>query len=130
VEESIKHCHVEITTLIVKGLNDSVAEINDMAYWLSSFNPLIPLHISRYYPAYKMQISETPLKTLFELRETAMKHLKFVYLGNVRVPNNTYCPECESIVIDRSTVINKVGLVDGLCAICGFRILEQSKRCF
>jgi len=130
VEESIKHCHVEITALIVNGLNDTVEEINDMAYWLSGLNPLIPLHISKYYPAYKMHISETPLKTLLELRKAAMKHLKFVYLGNVRFTNNTYCPVCESIVIDRSTVINKVGLVDGLCAICGFRILEQSKRCF
>lgn len=127
VEESIKHCHVEVATLIIKGLNDRIDEINDMACWLSDLNPFIPLHISRYYPSYKMIIPKTPLETLLELRKAAAKYLKFVYLGNVYgVDNNTYCPLCGSMVIHRSAA-NVNCSTDGLCGNCGFEILNCQK---
>jgi len=123
VEESAKHCHVEITTLIVNGLNDKVEELRDMLKWLESVNPLIPLHISRYYPEYKMRIPETPTKTLYELRKIASEYLSFVYIGNVLdAQNNTYCPRCSHLIVDRTLNRKVVNATGGLCNVCGFKI--------
>jgi pyruvate formate lyase activating enzyme len=128
VEESVKQCHVEVTTLIINGLNDTIDEINDMASWLSELNPIIPLHISRYSPAYKMDIPQTHVETLLELRKTATKYLKYVYLGNVYgADNNTYCPSCGSMVVNRSADIKVICSTDGLCSNCGFKILSYQK---
>lgn len=83
VEISAKHCHIEITTLIIPGLNDNANEIKELSAWLSEISPDIPLHLSRYFPNYKMNISPTPKETLFDLQKEAKKHLKNVYIGNV-----------------------------------------------
>lgn len=128
VEESVKHCHVEVTTLIINGLNDAIDEIKDMACWISKFTPNMPLHISRYYPAYKMDIAQTPVETLLELRKVASKYLKYVYLGNVYgVDNHTYCHRCGSMVIDRSSEVKVFCSTDGMCGNCGFDILNYKK---
>jgi pyruvate formate lyase activating enzyme len=128
VEESVKHCHVEVTTLIINGLNDTLDEINDMAYWLSGLDPCIPLHISRYYPAYKMDVPQTSIETLLKLRKVATRYLKFVYLGNVYgADNNTYCPTCGSMVVNRSSDTKAICTTDGLCSKCGFKILNCQK---
>ncbi|NSW91325.1 MAG: AmmeMemoRadiSam system radical SAM enzyme [Firmicutes bacterium] len=85
VEIAARECHVEITTLVIPGLNDSREEIEALAKWLASISPEITLHLSRYFPNYKMEDrAPTPLKTLENLRDGAMKYLKYVYLGNVR----------------------------------------------
>ncbi|WP_425059845.1 hypothetical protein SCACP_04660 [Sporomusa carbonis] len=102
VELAARACHVEITTLVVPGLNDHEHEIAGLAGWLAGINPDIPLHFSRYFPNYKMDAPPTPLSTLSQAYETARKHLNYVYIGNTggdRV--NTYCPECGYKVIDR-----------------------------
>lgn len=76
-------CHVELTTLIVSGLNDSPDEMEAEASWIASLNPSIPLHINRFYPAYKMNANEpTPRDTLKMLEKIAKRHLKYVYVGN------------------------------------------------
>ncbi|MGI6747608.1 MAG: AmmeMemoRadiSam system radical SAM enzyme [Anaerovoracaceae bacterium] len=84
ISESVKHCHVEITTLIIPGCNDSIEEMEDMAKWISSMSRDIPLHLSRYFPNYEMaDRPPTPRDTLAILKQAAERHLKYVYLGNV-----------------------------------------------
>ncbi len=80
VELASKHCHVEITTLIIPGLNDSTHEIEELSKWLSTISRDIPLHLTRFYPNYKMShINPTPMDTLINLKNIASKYLKYVY---------------------------------------------------
>ncbi|HHW48591.1 MAG TPA: AmmeMemoRadiSam system radical SAM enzyme [Clostridiaceae bacterium] len=84
VEICSKNCHVEITTLVIPGLNDSVEEIEELSKWLSSISPEIPLHLSRFFPNYRMtDRPPTPVETLKKARDKALERLRFVYLGNV-----------------------------------------------
>lgn len=77
-------CHVEITTLVIPGLNDSPDEIGKLAKWLSSISPDIVLHLSRFFPSYQMNdIPPTPVETLEAARVSAEAYLKHVYLGNI-----------------------------------------------
>ena len=76
-------CHVEVTTLLVTGENDTEEEMNALSAWLASVNRLIPLHLSRFFPRYRMPDKPpTPLDTVYRLADTARKHLAFVYTGN------------------------------------------------
>ncbi len=76
--------HIELTSLIIPGLNDSNVEMEKMASWISNINPNITLHLSRYFPKYKRESpGPTPIETLLNLKTIAEKHLKHVYLGNV-----------------------------------------------
>ncbi len=84
VSAAARKCHVEITTLIIPGLNDSIREMEEEAAFIASVDPGIPLHISRFFPRYRMKdAGPTPTETLFELKDTAKKHLLNVYVGNV-----------------------------------------------
>jgi len=77
--------HLEVTTLIIPGVNDDKKQLKDIAYFLSHISKDIPWHISRFFPAYKMTDTPvTPRKTL-ELAETLGKKagLKWVHLGNI-----------------------------------------------
>lgn len=81
---SSETCHVEITTLIIPGANDSEREMEDLAKWLASVDPAIPLHINRFFPRYKMQDRPpTPVQTIHTLAGIARKHLAYVYTGNL-----------------------------------------------
>lgn len=84
VEIAAKECHVEVTTLVLPGLNDAALEIGELSRWLASIDENIPLHLTRFFPNYKMtDLPPTPKKTLFRAKEEAEKYLKFVHLGNV-----------------------------------------------
>lgn len=84
VEVSAGKCHVEVTTLVIPTLNDALQEISNLCKWLSRISPEIPLHLSRYFPNYRMNyIPQTPVETLEKARMEALKYLKYVYLGNV-----------------------------------------------
>lgn len=83
IKEAIENCHVEITSLIIPTKNDSPKNMEELSKWIASLNPDTPLHLSRYYPAYKMQIPPTDPMTLLELKDVALQHLKHVYIGNV-----------------------------------------------
>jgi len=79
-----KHAHVEITTLLVPDLNDSPEEIEELTNWIAnSLGDETPLHLSRYFPNYKLQAPPTPLETMKRAERIAKKRLKNVYLGNV-----------------------------------------------
>lgn len=84
IENSAASCHVEVTCLIIPGLNDSEEEISGLASFLAGISPDMPLHLTRFFPRYKMTDREpTPVETLKKLYVIAKKKLKHVYLGNV-----------------------------------------------
>jgi len=84
VEISAKRCHVELTTLVIPEMNDSIEEIGEMSRWIASISPDIPLHLSRFFPNYKMKDKPpTPRETLVKARDKALESLKYVYLGNI-----------------------------------------------
>ena len=75
--------HVEITTLIVPQRTDTEEEIRELSSWLSSVDCKIPLHITRFFPQYRMQdCLATPVSTVYRLADVARKYLEYVYEGN------------------------------------------------
>jgi pyruvate formate lyase activating enzyme len=84
VQIASNYCHVEVTTLVIPDLNDAIIEIEEMCKWLRSISPDIPLHLSRFFPNYKMKDKPpTPKETLFKAKEKASEYLNYVYLGNI-----------------------------------------------
>jgi len=97
---------VEITTLIIPGLNDSTKELEGMTDWIANhLGPHIPIHFSAFHPAHKMlNIKNTPATTLLKARDIALKNgLRYVYTGNIHNPlgQHTYCHHCQQIIIGR-----------------------------
>lgn len=123
VERAIEHCHIEITTLVVGGLNDNSEELEQMGEWLGHLDKNIPLHLSRYYPAYKMNRPATSIEALLKTRELMKKYLNHVYIGNVNgMDNSTYCPHCGKKLIDRNGYRVKIMLNKEECVNCGRKI--------
>lgn len=78
-----EHCHVEVTTLIVPGENDSEEEMRALSGWLSSVSPEIPLHVSRFFPRHHMtDRPPTPVEAVYRLAHVARERLPYVYTGN------------------------------------------------
>ena len=115
---------LEVTTLIIPGLNDDPAEIRDAAAFVAQeLGRETPWHISRFYPAYEMlDRSPTPIETLKRAKEIGLSEgLKFVYVGNVPSADDedTCCSECGRVLIRRhgsSVLANHVQ--DGHCPNC------------
>jgi len=127
VLETIKianeHCHVEITTLLVSEVNDSVEEAREIAKFIASVNENIPLHLSRYFPRYKMENSATKIEKITKAQNEAQKYLKYVYVGNVQgTDNNTYCPKCNELLIKRNGYTTEVLIKKNKCEKCGEEI--------
>ncbi len=76
-------CHLEVTTLLVPGENDSEQEIEALAQFLAGINPQIPLHLTRYFPNYHLDLPPTPRTTMEQAYKIAKRHLQYVYLGNL-----------------------------------------------
>lgn len=121
VERAYSKCHVEITNLVIGGVNDTDREIDDLAKWISGLSKDIPLHITRYFPSYKLNLPATPIMTVERARQTALKHLNFVYTGNGGDPrsSDTYCPNCGYTVISRRGYRTQNYLADNRCPRCG-----------
>lgn len=88
--ETVKHfitcasrrCHVELTALIVPGENDSDEEMREMAGWISSLSPEIPLHVTRFFPRWKMDDRPaTDVARVYALVQTAREYLRYVWAG-------------------------------------------------
>ena len=76
-------CHVELTTLIVPGENDSLEEMERQAGWIAGVDPDIVLHVTRFFPRYRMADRKaTDVELVYRLRDAAGKYLKHVYTGN------------------------------------------------
>ncbi|MBR1598531.1 MAG: AmmeMemoRadiSam system radical SAM enzyme [Lachnospiraceae bacterium] len=87
IEEALKYCHVEITTLIIPGENDSVKEMEEMSLWIEGlekkYGKAIPYHISRFFPRSRYADRKaTDIAVMKELFDIASKKLSYVYLGN------------------------------------------------
>ena len=85
VKKSIYHVstsHLEVTSLIVPGINDSLEDMEEEAKWLASIDPNIVLHITRYFPEYHYHESPTSIELIDQMVEVAKKYLKNVYRGN------------------------------------------------
>jgi pyruvate formate lyase activating enzyme len=125
IKAAFGRCHIELTTLIIPGMNDSPEEIDELAAWICSLSPDIPLHLSRYFPNYVMDIPPTPVSTLVKCREVASRHLRFVYVGNAEIPggNDTVCPSCGETLIERRGFLSVRVYLDGTaCPKCGASI--------
>ena len=115
---------IEVTTLVIPGLNDSDEELGAVATFLAGLGAEIPWHVSRFHPAHKLlQVGPTPTETLRRARKIGLEAgLRYVYIGNVpgEEGENTFCPECGDTVVGRVGYrITKVALRGSRCAACG-----------
>ncbi len=84
ISAAVRTAHVEITTLIVPGENDGEAEMEELSGWLASLDRSIPLHITRFFPRYRMtDRPPTDIGVMRRLRTAALKNLDTVVLGNI-----------------------------------------------
>ncbi|MDI6710986.1 MAG: AmmeMemoRadiSam system radical SAM enzyme [Thermoanaerobacterales bacterium] len=131
VELAAPRCHVELTTLLVTGLNDSPEEITRLVDWVAGVDRNIPLHFSRYFPNYRLNLPATPPETMRRAWTIARERLSYVYLGNMRdgEAESTYCPQCGKAVIERDGyLVHAVHLTeDNRCAFCGFAVHVTGK---
>jgi len=119
---------VEVTTLLIPGLNDDKKELEELAMFIAdSLGPETPWHISRFHPTYKLNDRpSTPLGTLVSARDIGMKcGLKYVYTGNVpgEAGESTFCYNCGKMLIERIGFYVKKNTIDkGMCPNCGVNI--------
>jgi pyruvate formate lyase activating enzyme len=120
------HVWLEITTLLIPGLNDSDAELERMTAWVvAELGPDVPLHFTAFHPDYRMRdVPPTPPATLARARRIALAAgVRYAYTGNVHdaVGGSTYCHGCGTPVIERDWyVLGAYRLTaDGRCERCG-----------
>lgn len=135
IKRTIKDFHkrgvwVEITTLLIPGINDSEEELTEMAQWVASVSLEIPYHISAFRPANRMlTVPLTSAEDLYRAHRIAKAAgLKFVYLGNlpasaIKGTEDTCCPSCATKLICRETyTVRVLWKQPGLCPHCGTAI--------
>ena len=115
---------IEVTTLVIPDVNDSDAELTDIAGFIAAeLGPDTPWHVSRFFPAYRMTgVPPTPPDTLRRARSRGRQAgLNFVYIGNVAEETPTACPHCDKVLIRRSRGFVEVNrtAADGSCPGCG-----------
>ncbi len=117
---------LEVTTLLIPGLNDSYEELEKIAKFLSGISPALPWHISAYYPQYKSRIGPTQVKSIIKAIEIGKKSgLKYVYGGNIHGSQyeNTVCSNCGKEIIKRTGyLITDYNLKNDCCTNCGNHI--------
>jgi pyruvate formate lyase activating enzyme len=118
---------VEVTTLVVPGLNDSDAELGEIAAFVRSVGAEVPWHVTQFHPTYRMQDRRaTPVATLRRAREIGRAAgLRYVYEGNVpgEGGENTLCPACGAVLITRFSVFLRANRIRaGCCPDCGATI--------
>ena len=116
--------HVEVTTLVVPGQNDSEEELRNIAGFIAEVSPDIPWHISRFHPDYKQRDSQaTPAGTMQRALHIARDEgLHYPFLGNIALGEgrDSKCPYCGEVVISRGGLFGaSVKLDDGACHACG-----------
>ncbi|MHA1530604.1 MAG: AmmeMemoRadiSam system radical SAM enzyme [Candidatus Heimdallarchaeota archaeon] len=120
-----QNVHLEITNLIVTSKNDSDEQLQELIdFVVTELGADVPLHFSRYFPNYKLDLPATSVDTLFKARDMAHQSgVQYVYLGNIRGErgNDTHCKNCGAIIVKRSGyVTNTTNLTkDFQCKKCG-----------
>ncbi len=118
--------HTEITDLVIPGIGDNLEDAKKMILKIKDIlGEYTPISFLRYHPDYKLNIYPTPFETLKKHYDLARDlGMKYVYIGNVLGENyeNTYCPECNSLLIKRHGFVSKIVNLDGngKCKKCGF----------
>jgi len=115
---------VEVTTLVIPGINDDPAELRDAARFVAQeLGVETPWHISRFYPHYEMtDVPPTPVSTLRQALEIGLEEgLRYVYVGNVPGEANTVCHKCGRLLVRRSgyCILENHVQPDGTCPDCG-----------
>ncbi len=114
-----KKIHLEITNLLIPNLNTKENQIKEMVDFISSLSPDIPLHLTKFFPSYALShLPATDISFLEKAKQIAEKKLNFVYLGNTKKEENTYCPKCHSLLIDRENA--KSFLKENKCPFCSY----------
>jgi pyruvate formate lyase activating enzyme len=130
VLDAIRRMHaagifIEVTTLLIPGLNDSEDELRKLTEFLAGLSPDVPWHVSRFHPDYKLtEADSTPGASLERAVETGRKAgLRYVYVGNAPTEHtDTVCPHCRTTVIGRrgfSAKIVSLGRPLGKGSACG-----------
>jgi len=132
VLDSLKHFSktniwLEITTLVIEGINDSDEELTNIAEFIAGeLGTHVPWHVSAFHPDYKMLdtpfTSTQTLKRAYDIGKGA--GLEFVYKGNINVPNKTKCPECDTLLLKRlhfKTTTNSL-INDKHCPTCNRKL--------
>ena len=119
---------VEVTTLVIPGLNDSDEEFKEIADFIASVDPEIPWHVTQFFPTYLItDRGRTPAATLHRARTMGKKRgLRNVYEGNIpgTGDENTYCPECGALCIKRHGFhIVSQNMTKERCPLCGKKIM-------
>ncbi|MFP4483984.1 MAG: AmmeMemoRadiSam system radical SAM enzyme, partial [Spirochaetaceae bacterium] len=105
IEIAYERCHVEITTLVIPGKNDSDEEIRSIAKHLAGIDPEIPFHLSAYYPSYRYVQEGTTPEHLYSRMEIAKQYLHHVYPGNVPGAADTRCARCGATLVTRNRYV-------------------------
>ncbi len=118
---------VEVTTLVIPGINDADKDLKKLAEFVRSVGVEVPWHISQFFPAHKMLDRPiTPVETLRRASDIGRATgLRYVYEGNVpgEKGENTYCYNCQSLLIDRYGFYVRANCIrDGCCPDCGASI--------
>jgi len=114
---------IEITTLIIPGLNDNDDELKKAAEFIASVGKDIPWHVTAFYPTYNLlEKPRTSIDNLIKAREIGIKAgLRYIFTGNLPgyEGENTYCYECKKLLIERNgfKIVNNA-ILDGTCPDC------------
>jgi pyruvate formate lyase activating enzyme len=114
--------HVELTTLLIPGDNESPGELESLVRFIASVSVDIPWHVSGYRPEYRYRKAPTPVETVSMAVSLGKSFLKSVYTGNMGDDNNTVCPGCSRLLVSRSGYfVKNHGWDAGRCRYCGSR---------
>jgi pyruvate formate lyase activating enzyme len=116
-------CHVEVTNLLIPGLNESDDQVGRLAAWVAAnLGPATPLHLSAYHPEHTMTAPPTPVEVLERAHALCKRELSYVYLGNAvtEVGRDTLCPGCGAVLVSRLGYRTRIEALDrGACRTCG-----------
>jgi pyruvate formate lyase activating enzyme len=123
---------LEVTTLVIPGINDDPVELRDAAQFISQeLGPDTPWHLSRFFPHYQMRDRPpTPMSTLKEAMQIGKEEgLRYVYLGNAPGDSDTRCPSCNQLLVRREGYwVPEIHIHNDRCPQCGESIAGRWER--